>query len=112
MAQGDREGNPRRDKEIATSAPIPLIASDRDWLLQALLNLMSSLGFSADVTLLYGGALVSGTPVSERAYFDALGAAFRTGLGGKGTPNSPRPSRNGSRSTARPCRKPSAGPTW
>ena len=87
MSQAEARQGAAEESPIGAAEPYDVPPPGGDWLLQALLNLMSSMRFSADLTLLCGGALVSGTPVSERAYFEALGVAFKTGLDQEGHPN-------------------------
>lgn len=54
-----------------------------DWLLEEVLD-MAAAGLVPAVTLLVGGTLVAGTPVSEMAYFEGVGASLAEALAAHG----------------------------
>ncbi len=56
-----------------------------DWLLEEVLD-MAAAGLVPAVTLLVGGTLVAGTPVSEMEYFEGVGVSLGEALAAHGRP--------------------------
>lgn len=63
--------------ETTPSLPLePLPASPEDWFLQFFVKMVNGSSTEIPVTLLIGGAILSGSLVSGHRYFDEIGAGF------------------------------------